>query len=383
MSDFSCPAFIAERVYRHPNADTLDIVEYEGYKCIVRRDSVCVGDALIYIPAQSILSDRVLDLTGMRNNPNLKSYNGERRIVKPVRLRGIFSEGLILPVNSVSPALIALDSKDDNDYSKELGIEKYIPPVPKTFQGKVDERTRGFLYGQIPRFDLESYQKKVPFSKESRVIVTEKLHGTQAKYGFVTGENNERIHYVTSKGVGKAGLSYALDDERKNVYVQVWNEGRIASFLSNVAGFDDIEACELTGEIVGVQDLDYGCKDRPTFFAFQFAVKRFSTNEWEYEPAYYCRSHHLEAFGIPTVPVLYVGPYSEDAILPLMEGKTTIDMTEIVHSVFGLHFGQQHPFKKADHIREGIVVVSMDNAQIKMKCVSETYKLRGNGTEHE
>jgi RNA ligase (TIGR02306 family) len=377
MSEFSCPSFTVERVYKHPNADTLDIVEYEGYKCIVRRDSVKEGDVLAYIPAQSILSDLVLDNLGMRGNSNLRSYNGERRIVRPVRLRGIFSEGLVVPLNDMSAQDIP------EDCAALLGIEKYVPPVPVHFQGVVSQKTRGLLHGKIPRFDLESVQKKNAFAGTNGVVlVTEKLHGTQAKYGFVRDESGECVFYVTSKGVGKQGFSYDLDSEKPNVYVEVWRHGNIALLLSAVARNESIEACELTGEIVGVQDLDYGCKEQPTFFAFQLAKKYKGKADWVYQHAKDIESRCHDAH-IPTVPILYYGHYSDEAVLSLVDGPTTLNIVEVMDEVIDPQFGRALPFKPATHIREGIVVVSDEDPSVKMKCVSEAYKLRGNGTEHE
>jgi RNA ligase (TIGR02306 family) len=88
----------------------------------------------------------------------------------------------------------------------------------------------------------------------------------------------------------------------------------------------------LYGEVFGrsVQSLSYGFeKGKLGYRAFDLSLNGKYVNDDEFR-------RHCERFGVPTVPVLYRGPFSLEKINALADGKTTID--------------------GADHIREGCVV---------------------------
>jgi hypothetical protein len=61
-----------------------------------------------------------------------------------------------------------------------------------------------------------------------------------------------------------------------------------------------------------------------------------------------------------TVPALYQGPFDEKVLADLVEGKSTLAPKQI---------------------REGVVIKKADEPWVRLKWVSQAYKLRKDGTE--
>lgn len=105
MSTFSCPVVRVASVEDHPNADRLSLVRLEGlgYLCISGKledgsPRYQAGDWCVYIPSAAVLPEWLLKEMDFWNEETgkgmLSGSDGNR--VKPLKLRGIFSEGLIL-----------------------------------------------------------------------------------------------------------------------------------------------------------------------------------------------------------------------------------------------------------------------------------------------
>jgi len=105
MSTFACPIVRVSEVVDHPNADRLSLVRLEGlgYLCVSGKledgsPRYRAGDLVVYIPNAAVLPEwllREMDFWNAETGKGtLAGSNGDR--VKPLKLRGIFSEGLIL-----------------------------------------------------------------------------------------------------------------------------------------------------------------------------------------------------------------------------------------------------------------------------------------------
>ena len=359
MSTFSCPVVRVASVEEHPNADRLSIVKLEGlgYLCISGKledgsPRYKAGDFVVYIPSAAVLPEwllREMDFWNEETNKGtLAGSNGDR--VKPLRLRGIFSEGVLYPVTynpahwtgnglSVKVGPDPDDVMEDfltDDVSDALGITKYEPPIPVHMAGEVAN-----LFGHTIRYDFERLES-VPdmFEPGTPVIATEKLHGTFCAIVYVPGlnhpemfgENGEII--VHSKGLGSQGLAFKNNSANDgNLYVRMLRrllfdglENRLRMLAFNYPGY---KRYAILGEIygAGVQDLSYGTRE-PEFRMFDVMVGDSFLPQDELGFDY---SLH----GIPVVPVLYNGPFDVAALEAARDGNTTVG---------------------GDNIREGIVV---------------------------
>ena len=338
------------KIEPHPNADALELAVIGDYRSIVRKDTFRNGDVVAYIPEDSILPDELIEEMGLTGRLAGPQHNR----VKAIRLRGVISQGLVYPV----------DSDLGIDVTKELGITKYEPPVPLSMSGEVIES-----HGKTLSYDIENI-KKYPdtFPKGEPVTMTEKIHGTWCCIGLY-----EDVVIITSKGLSARGLSFQYTDEnlRKNVYMRVW-ESIYESFEEYGMDFyDEVNKVlefgntwYIIGEVYGpgIQDLHYDAKE-PTFRMFDIYVgkpnegKFLSTDELE---------QVAKRIGIPTVPVVYSGPYSEDVLKEVTSGKSTI----------------------GNHLREGVVIrpkkerEDIEIGRVILKSVSDDYLLRKGGTEY-
>lgn len=290
MSDHSCPVVrVSKRP--HPNADSLSLVDVLGFTVAVRTADWRDGDLGAYIPPDSVVDS---------SRPEFAFLAGHERI-KVKKLRGVYSQGLLIP----APEGLGVGA----DAADALGVIHYEPKVGggQTTGGEAKPAPPG----AGPTYDVENYRRnKNILVWSERVVITEKIHGANARYLFVDGEVQ-----IGSKGEWKKG-----DDN-------LW-----ARALKNTPGI--AAWCEahpgrtLYGEIYGpVQDLKYGKKD-VAFAAFD----AFESGIWMSWPGLVAS---CAAYGVPMVPLLFEGPL-EDGVESYAEGRSTIP--------------------GADHVREGCVV---------------------------
>ncbi len=214
MSKFTVNVIKISKVYHHPNADRLDIVEIGDYNCIVQRDTFCTNDLAIYIPEFAILPKWILQRLGFWKEDGqigtLAGKQGNR--VKAIRLRGIFSQGIIFPVeykkdvmetnaepeygkkSDIHVIILAECGADrlveeGDDVAQVLGITKYEPVTPTSMNGEVFNAV-----GMTPRFDIDNI-KKFPtvFTVGEQVTFTEKLHGCVAPSTLIMLPNGKEI----------------------------------------------------------------------------------------------------------------------------------------------------------------------------------------------
>ena len=391
MSTFEVNIKKISNVEKHPDADKLTIVSIDGYKCIanLKDDGTFrynTGDYAVYIPEDAVLPDELLKFMGFwddtKGKGTLAGSSGNR--VKAIRLRGVVSQGLLMPVEVVrllnfqeymsNGAMIVHLPNERNiavvdpttNIADNLGIHKYVPEIPVAMAGEVDN------YGtsNTVKYDIENIQKYPDVFKEDEyVYVTEKLHGTLCCVAYNALTPDE--FYTYSKGLGNQGLVMKNNDKNKNnVYVRQLNMlrgdmtcSRIKSYAYDY-GFTQVH---VFGEIFGkgVQDLSYG-QIAPTFRVFDVFVKGPTVTGWIIPEALSSLCHYLQ---LDMVPLLYFGEFSMDKMIELRDGNTMMTNQK--------------------HIREGIVIrADSDQRDTRigrkiLKFVSPDYLTRkGNTTEY-
>jgi RNA ligase (TIGR02306 family) len=358
MAEFEVKIRAIQEIYTHPNADRLDIAQIDGYQFIVLRDQYKVGDLGVYIPEFAIVPNSIIEEMGLTGKLAGKLMNR----VKAIRLRGTLSQGLFyVPDNPNSyfvterdggRALLGVDGElyyEGDDVGASFGIVKYVPPVPIELQGQIVPAPQGIF----DAYDVEDI-KRFPgvIQNGEMVSMTEKLHGSCMIIGIIDGER-----FVTSKG--HAERHFVLVESEKNAY---WRVARQEGLFEKIQAYMDsrkIKQGILYGELVGVQDLKYGLKDGQLGFrAFDF----LEPGGWVFPHEFLDR---MARFGIPTVPEVYWGHFSQAVLDEHTGGKSKI----------------------AGHIREGVVVKPLverrDPAagRVAFKSISGDYLVRSNGTE--
>ena len=362
-------------VFPHPNADRLELARVGLYNIVVGKDSWVTGDKVLYIPEYAVLPESIIVALGLEGK--LAGSKGDR--VKPVKLRGSLSQGLVAPLSFLPEGALE-ELGEDADFSEVLGITKWEPKVPMSMSGDVEGN-----YGLINWIDIENL-KKFPdmFTEGEEVIVDEKIHGTASLFTFINPKSEDADVLVSSKGLATRKL--VLKESEGNVYWNVLRDYKLRAFAAFVAakveGESDwtndadgrvyelptpiVEKVAVFGETFGskVQDLHYGFKAGKLGFAvFDIFVEVTVNNETKgfwLDPAFV---EQLTTEGnVPLVPRLFTGPFSLEKVTELATGK------ELVSG-------------KSLHVREGVVVRPVhrnpDDASHKIgKYVSDAYLTR-------
>src|SRR5271157_1156068 len=183
----------------HPNADKLELAVVGDYRSVVGKGQFLTGDYGVYIQEGSIVPDWLIEKLGLTG----KLAGSQHNRVKAMKLRGIVSQGLIVPVTSLSsrnalvvgvepkpttfmgvenitPVSSAVVVTEGQDCAELLGITKYEPPIPVHMSGEVFN-----AFGFTINFDIENIKKFTDvFVEGEEVVMTEKLHGTWTCLGY-------------------------------------------------------------------------------------------------------------------------------------------------------------------------------------------------------
>ncbi len=317
MSSIIVEVVDIEDVRPHTNADRLFLARIKGWQTVIKKledgtPQFSPGDRVVYIPPDSTLPRALAERLGVVNYLSERTnLDGERElVVKRVRLRGEPSYGFVIaPDDPAWPA--------GTDVREHYGIGKFRPPVK--FQAGDSEAAHPLFHRYTDVENLRNFPEV--FSGGEEVIVSEKIHGTNARIGYVEG----------LLVAGSHGLQRRRPEPEEMATNLYWFPATLEPVMSLLEALKDRhKVAILYGEIYGsrVQKLHYGRRGTLGFAAFDlYADERYLDHD-DFQSL--CESH-----GVATVPVLGRGPYSLDFVRGLSRGKTTLP---------------------DDHIREGVVV---------------------------
>jgi len=305
-------------------ADKIELVVVGGWNCIAQKGEQKVGDLVIIATTDAVIPEVLSDEIGITN------YLRKGGRVRTVKLRGVYSECLIIPNKFLygRTTLGDWDLKDGSDCMHIFGIVKFETPV-KMVQLAGGKKIR---YQDNPNFHVY-YKfpnlKNVPemFTEDDTVEITRKIHGTNARYGIVKklklsawisikkffGFGNKWDEYefvVGSHNVEKGSDSNGFYDT--NVWYEIEKKYNIKQKLWDyVKLWDDVEIGDgitLYGEIYGAgiqKGYDYGLKDIE-FVGFD--VKE----NGEYLDVINARLLVKDILKLPYVEILHYGNWSQD-----------------------------------------------------------------------
>lgn len=378
MSTFVVNIVSISSIEPHPDADAIEIAMIGRYRSIVRKtEGLKAGMHVVYIPEASVIPEYLLKRMGLWDHELGKGLLGGEGFnrVSPKRLRGVFSQGICMPVlnDPDNAEIVWVDGENGRfparvgeDLAALLGITKWEPTIPPELLGDV------FAPGQhlTAKFDVEDIKAHPDiFAPGEEVEMREKLHGVFTAVGILPksdgieggfGLGNNILLY--SKGLGAQGMAFAdTVDNASSIYVRstVGIRARIDELEFNLS-----EPLTVMGETFGpgVQDLHYGNRLQYRIFA---ACRGYRGDQRYLDAdalAELAARLHVEV-----VPVLYRGPFSWDMLAEHTTGPSSMD---------------------SKHIREGVVVTpviereDMRLGRVALKSVSEKYLLRKGGTEY-
>ena len=322
----------------HPNADKLKVVDACGYQVCVNDADWPEGKLGAYVVPDSVVDSRRPEFAFLADQAK---EDGSYR-VRVKRLRGYLSQGFLAPAPP--------DSKVGDDVAEALGVTRYVPPCEL-------EAGSDNIVGPdptLPRYDVESWQGhskasgllfKDLFVPGERVRVTEKIHGASARYMFAEGQ----------MWVGSRTNWKKPDAAERQWHTALKNTPQIEAYCQKHPGI------VLYGECYGqVKGMKYG-RDKvgPGFVCFDIWDKTHWLDGADF-------ILHVTFGNIPLCPLLYDGPYNEQAVLELVSGPSILAKNQ-----------------GGSHIREGIVVRPYVERQhpelgrVQLKLVSDAYLEKG------
>lgn len=228
-----------ENVRKHPNADRLVLADVLGATVVVS-DKSQTGDVVVYFPCDGQLSEEYCEVNDLvrRKDENGNQAGGfldpDKRNVRAIKLRGIVSNGLCMPLESLEYTGIDIASLSVGDQITILGgheiCKKYIPrsntpaaPHAKKGKARGEEKERTPFFAEhvdTPqlRFVMDN------FRPGDVIVLSEKVHGTSSRNAntlVVTHEKNwlDKLFHRRGKEVRK--YKYVVGTRRTTVKASI------------------------------------------------------------------------------------------------------------------------------------------------------------------
>jgi len=354
-------------VEKHPNADRLDIVKIAGWQCVTQKDAFKVGDSCVYIPIDSILP---LEVESKIFGPDSKIKLDKSR-VRSIKLRGAISQGM-----AVRPSTLGIPDDQDvgTDVSEILGIKKYEPPTREvSHNSQLNPKPKRSCNPNFKKYTGIENWKWYPtlFDSTEEVVVTEKIHGTNFRCGYIPYCANtwwkkvlKFLHLTPQYEFVYGSHNVQLQNKLRykgyysnNVYLKIAKQYNLESVLKNFPGF------VVYGEIYGdriQKGYNYGCGTGEHKLVVFDVMHDGSYLDF---PVFsvFCNLRRL-----PMAPVVYHGPYDGDKILSLTKGNSVLCPEQ--------------------RVREGVVVKPLKEQITFMgrkilKVISDDYLLNNDNTD--
>ena len=326
MENQNSVCFVAKinEIKEIPGADNIEQAIIGGWNCITKKGEHKVNDMVVVATTDAVIP---LDLS---DNLGVTNYLRKGQRVRTVKLRGVYSECLIIPLSYLKGKVTMghQDIKEGMDCMELLGIFKYEPPIRQIQLAG----GRKIKYKDNPNFKVyykfpNAKNVKGMFNEENYVQITRKIHGTNARYGIIKKTKlsfidkirkffrlaDEWIDYEyiygshnVEKGSDTQGF-YSTDvwrtiDEKYGIKEKLWHFAKLAE--AKYIG----DGMILYGEIYGAgiqKGYDYGLTDiHFSGFDLYGGGGYLST-----EMTYMVISDELD---LPHVEILYEGFWSQE-----------------------------------------------------------------------
>ena len=349
------------KVVHHPAADSLDVVTVlQDYPVVVERDEYMPGDIASYIPIDSIVPDTeqfyhlcpraneryevdgvVKNRLGAPKFP-LGSVPEKYRILKAKKIRGVYSQGMLIP----APA----GSKEFDSVTDVLGLKKWDEIEEENIPGQTKEFEEPPTDWSIPSYDITGVRRFLECLQDGEeVVITEKIHGSNAAFvhdGTRLWVKSRNFYKRMQPGDQWWGIAirYGLEQKlRATPRMAVFGEmyGLMSGFR-----YDTVTAPSSRKHIPKILFFDVWDVDRACFLSYDDRLR------------------FLAERGLDPVPLLYRGPWlGRDAMYPLAEGPTAVG--------------------RSAHVREGWVLTTAQEryepelqSRMQVKLVGEGYNLQ-------
>jgi RNA ligase (TIGR02306 family) len=293
--------------------------------------------------------------------------------VRTIKLRGAISQGLVVTPDTFSDKLPGVKLKEGTDVTKILGVTKYEAPSnlsPRSGSAATSKKQTNPNFRKYTGIENAKNYPKV-FEDGEEVIVTEKVHGTNFRAGYVPFHADtlwKRIKLALNIAPKYDFVygSHNVQLQSKLLYkgfyeTNVYAEAVVKYSLRDVLKPGEVVYGEIYGD--GIQKgYIYGCKKGERKLVL-FDVMKDGVYLDAIEGKKFIEARHL-----PYVPVLYTGPFDKEKIIKLRDGDSVMA-----------------PSQK---VREGVIVKPLKEitcfiGRKMLKYISDAYLLKNQDNETE
>jgi RNA ligase (TIGR02306 family) len=316
-------------------ADNIVQAVIGGWNCIVKKGEYKVDDLVGVATTDAVIPQ------GLSDAMNVTNYLRKGGRVRTVKLRGVYSECLVIP-NQFLP--VGYPIPEGTDLMETLKIFKYEPPVRQVQLAsgrklKYHQNQNFGIYYKFPNLKNVSGM----FNETDLVEITRKIHGTNARYGIVKKSKlsiwdkvkrffgNEWVEYeyvYGSHNVEKGSDSQGFYDtdvwrtiaEKHNIREKLWDFFKLTKEFYKIK-----EGIIIYGEIYGAgiqKNYDYGLTE------IEYAGFDVTINGEYCDTARSCVIH--ENMGLDYVPELYTGIWNQE-IQDKLVFNNFIEGTKVPH----------------------------------------------------
>lgn len=318
MSSFIIEKTKINDILVHPKADRLQIYKVYDWEVVSQLGKYQIGDEIIYLPFNTVLSQEF----ETKLFPVGSKITLTKRRVKATSIRGVKSFGMILDPNEFSL-----------EYVRE-NVSKYEPPVDEqSIQMKAAKPKRA-KNGSFKKYtDIENikYYDRVIADGEM-VVVTQKLHGTNFRAGWLPNEANTLWKKLLklfglmpqwefcwgSRNVQIQNKLFHTGYYDEDVYTKMVNQYDLKNRIP--------KGYVIYGEIVGdkiQKNYMYGCKSgEHKLYVFDVWKDGKYTNHQEF--VVHLLEMNLEKL---MIPLIYIGPYDKTYIEMMIQLNGLSDET--------------------------------------------------------
>jgi len=371
MENQNSVCFIAtiKEVKAIEGADNIEQVVVGGWNAITKKGEFKEGDLTVIATTDAVIPEAFSEKMGVT------SYLRKGGRVRTVKLRGVYSECLIIPMTYLRGKVTMgdFDLKEGSDCMEFLGIIKYEPPVKQIQLAsgrkiKWRDNQNFHIYYKFP--NLKNVDGM--FTPEDFVQITRKIHGTNARYGIVKKSKltfwdkvkkflriaDEWIDYEYIYGShnvekGSDSQGFYSTDVWRTVAEKYLIKETLWSLAKEIGAYSIGEGIILYGEIYGAgiqKNYTYGLEDI-NFVGFDFKMGG------EYRSTDVAEIIINEDLGFPHVEVLYEGHWNQE-VQDKFTFNNFIEGTKVPH--------------------EGIVIKIFSGDRKKVaKCINPDYLIYG------
>lgn len=226
-------------------ADLIELAIIEGWQCIVKKNEFKIGDIAIYFAIDSIpdLNDK--------NTQFIKDKGGR---IKTIKMRGIYSQGLLAPLSWLSDRGHDITKyKIGDNVTLEMGVTKYVSTDEISQYAQLSQGTMLFP-NYVPKTDehrLQGNLKDLEKIKGRQIVITRKDDGCSSTFVF-----NNREFKVCGRN-----FEFTMESQSAPLYYAIEKKFNIKEKMMalnlNIAIQGELVGPKVNGNRLKLKDYDF------------------------------------------------------------------------------------------------------------------------------